>query len=450
MPESHDYHVIIIGGGPAGSAMASYLAKAGVRCAVYERERFPREHVGESLVPACNRVLAELGLFDVMDEHGFPRKYGAAWTVVSDTKHSPTYEHDWEGLQASEVNVAFAERQNSDYAVSYTWHVDRGKFDQLLLQNAARLGADVFEGVRIDSVEFADDGVTAKYSSMGEQRSVTADVVVDASGRKTLLGNQMRLRVRDPVFQQMALHTWFRGFDRSVVAKKSHQADYIYVHFLPITATWTWQIPITETISSIGVVTQKQHFAKSREAREDFFWECLSAQPALYENLRAAEQLRPIKEEGDYSYAMTELIGDRWLLVGDAARFVDPIFSSGVSVALNSSRLASHDVLHALETGDFSRSSYQTYEETLRRGVRTWYKFITLYYRLNVLFTYFLADPRYRLDVLRLLQGDVYDEEEPSVLQEMERRVEEVENDPRHPWHHLLGDLTAKTLRNAL
>lgn len=438
----YDYDVAIIGGGPAGASMAAYLAKAGASCAVFERDLFPREHVGESLVPASNRVLADIGVIGAMDEQ-FVRKYGAAWSVATDKKLTPTYDVDFKGLQAhEEVNVAFEERENEAYDVTYTWHVDRAKFDTLLLQNASRCGADVFEGVRIAGVDFDDDGVTARYVLGKSERSVRAKIVVDASGRKTFLGNLKKLRVRDPVFQQMAIHTWFRGVDRRKLVKKAKQEDYIYIHFLPVTATWVWQIPISDTITSIGVVTQKAHFAKSKSEREKFFWDCIAAQPKLHDGLRAGEQMRPLKEEGDYSYAMSELVGDRWLLIGDAARFVDPIFSSGVSVALNSARLASADILDALKSGRFSRDSYGRYEQTLRRGVKTWYKFITLYYRLNVLFTYFLAFPEHRVDVIRLLQGDVYDEEEPAVLTEMERQVREVETNPNHPWHSYLSDLT--------
>jgi len=147
---------------------------------------------------------------------------------------------------------------------------------------------------------------------------------------------------------------------------------------------------------------------------------------------------------------MKEITGDRWVLIGDAGRFVDPIFSTGVSIALNCSRFAHRDILKALETNDFSKASFSTYEDTLRRGVRNWYEFINVYYRLNILFTAFINDPRYRLDVLKLLQGDVYDEDEPKVLAEMRRIVSVVEDNPNHIWHKMLGELSAEELRYAL
>src|SRR5207249_4326187 len=183
--------------------------------------------------------------------------------------------------------------------------------------------------------------------------------------------------------------------------------------------------------------------SRSKESREQFFWDAVGSRQDLHDGLRAADRIRPFKEEGDYSYAMKQLTADRLVLVGDAGRFVDPIFSTGVSIALNSSRFAHRDILSALERNDFSRTSFKTFEDTLTRGTKNWYDFISVYYRLNVLFTYFITDKRYRLDVLKLLQGDVYDEAQPPVLEKMRSMVSEVERNPKHPWHQLLGDLTA-------
>jgi FADH2 O2-dependent halogenase len=304
---------------------------------------------------------------------------------------------------------------------------------------------------------------------------VKVRMVVDASGRNTLLGNQLRLKVRDAVFDQYAIHTWFEDYDRNswnttgesgrvhglgfkrIYADnrdaggrpRGHSENYIYIHFLPISNSWVWQIPITETVTSIGVVTQKKNFAKNRASREQFFWDCVGTRPEIRAALKRANQLRPFKEEGDYSYAMTQLAGDRFVLVGDAGRFVDPIFSTGVSIALNCSRFASRDIVNALQTGDFSRAAFASFEETIRRGTRNWYEFISVYYRLNAVFTAFILDPRYKIETLKLLQGDVYDEDEPAVLRKMKQIVGHVENTPSHAWHRFLGDLTNNAFRPA-
>lgn len=436
-----DFDVGIIGGGPAGASMAGYLAKAGVECVVLERALFPRPHVGESLVPATTRVFRDLGFLEQMEALKFPHKYGAVWTA---TERSPIYDHDWDGLSPEcDVGIRFEEREQEGVNKNYTYHVDRGKFDLALLQHAEKLGASVYEGVTVRGVEFGDGAPSRIHFDMGRQDiAVRVKMVVDASGRHTFVGKQLGLRVQDAVFDQYAIHAWFDGYDRG-----TDRAEYIWIHFLPVTNTWVWQIPITDTVTSIGVVTQKRHFKGSMQDRDAFFWSCVQARPKLYERLRAAEQVRPFTVEGDYSYSMKQICGDGFALIGDAARFVDPIFSSGVSIAMSSARFLQSDLLSALEAGDLSKERFAPYETTMRHGTRNWYEFITLYYRLNVLFTMFIEDPSTRIDILKLLQGDVYDEEEPEVLQKMRAIVTQVENDPRHIWHKHLGELTADAFK---
>lgn len=438
-----DYDIGIIGGGPAGSTSAAYLAKAGLSVAVFEGEEFPRPHVGESLVPATTPVLLQTGAMSKVEAAGFPKKYGAAWTSAEtrDVPHNG-FSHLIHDFRAADV--AFNERDQDGVDRDHTFHVDRGKFDQILLDHAASLGARVFQGTRVLDVDFSDpEGVILKCRD--KQRTVTRRVrmVIDSSGRQTLLGRQLKVKVPDPVFNQYAIHTWFEGLDRQALSVDPEQKDYIFIHFLPINDTWVWQIPITDTITSVGIVTQKEQFAAANTDRERFFWDFAASRPDLAEALKKATRVRPFKAEGDYSYAMRQICGDRFVMVGDAARFVDPIFSSGVSVALNSARIACRDIIAAHEKGDFSRESFTRYESALRRGVRNWYEFISVYYRLNILFTAFIQDPRYRLDVLKLLQGDVYDDEEPKVLQEMREIVTAVEQDPDHLWHPYLGTLRA-------
>jgi flavin-dependent dehydrogenase len=442
-----DFDAIVIGGGPAGSTAASYLAGAGMSVAVFESDTFPRPHVGESLVPATTPVLLEIGAIDKIDEAGFPKKFGAAWTSA-ETRDVPTMgftgldnglNHDWS------AEVQFVERGQQGVDRDYTYHVDRGRFDAILLRHCAERGAKVFTGVRVLKVDFDDpDQVSVTVRIGPRETTFTAGVVVDGSGRHTMLGKQKKLKVPDPVFNQYAIHTWFEGLDRTALARNPHETDFIFVHFLPIKDTWVWQIPITDTITSIGVVTQKEQFAGAGNDREAFFWDYVSSRPELSKLLKSAERVRPFKTEGDYSYSMKQICGDRFVLIGDAARFVDPIFSSGVSVALNSARLACRDIIAAHKArGDYRRESFAAYEEKIRRAVRYWYEFISIYYRLNVLFTAFVQDPRYRLDVLKMLQGDVYDGEEPKALTAMREIVAAVENNPDHLWHPYLGTLRA-------
>jgi FADH2 O2-dependent halogenase len=446
-----DFDIGIIGGGPAGSTVASYLAGAGLRVLVMEGEVFPRPHIGESLVPATTPVLEQIGALEKVDKAGFPRKYGAAWTSAA-PKSIPKLGFTGMSHDFNFSHIGFRERSQMGVNQPYTYHVDRGKLDQLLLDHSASLGAEVWQGVRVQQVELADHETRVRVRSEGSSSSVRVGMVVDASGRQTFLGRQLKLKQPDPVFNQYAVHAWFKGLDKASIAKMGGmegQEDYIFIHHLPIADSWIWQIPITDEVTSVGIVTQKQRLRAAAGDHDAFFWECVGMRPELREALSSAERVRPFKTEGDYSYGMKEIVGDGWALVGDAARFVDPIFSSGVSIAMNGARLLSADIIAAAGTGDFSKASFAAYESTLRRGVRNWYTFISMYYRLNVLFSAFVQDPRYRLDVLKLLQGEVYDEIEPQVLTQMREVVREVENNPDHLWRKHLGTLGSPVLKPA-
>ncbi len=442
--EQHDYDVVVIGGGPAGSVSGSYLAKAGLKVIVLEREIFPRPHVGESLVPATTRVFKELGFLHKMEEAKFPKKFGATWTSnYSKDAMDVSYNDLMEAITPDSVaDIRFEDREMDGVDQNYTYHVDRGLFDKMLLEHAAELGATTRQGVGVTSVDFSQKPlVYVHYKDDKGEGKYSCKMVVDASGRRTCLGNQLRLKVTDPVFDQYALHTWFEDYDRGSETQKD--GDYIHIHFLPITNSWLWQIPITDRLTSFGVVTQKANFTAAKASREDFFWNCVKSRPEIYDKLKKSKQYRDFTTEADYSYAMSQICGDRFVLIGDAARFVDPIFSSGVSIAFRSAQLASADIIEAFKTGNFQKESFNNFESTIRRGCLNWYKFIGLYYRLNILFTYFIKNPKYRIDVLKLLQGDLYDDDAPPVLEKMREIVSAVEKDPNHIWHKLLGTLTA-------
>lgn len=439
-----DFDVGIIGGGPAGSTTASYLAAAGLSCAVFEAENFPRPHVGESLVPATTPVLDEIGVLPAVDSFGFPRKYGAVWTSALPST-IPTLGYDLpHGFR--EASTVFSERDQPGVNQAYTYHVDRAQFDLLLLQHAQSRGATVYQGTRVRTVDLSGPEPRLGVALGRRDRDITVRMIVDASGRGTFLGGKLKLKAPDPVFNQYAIHAWFEDLDRTALAISKDKAEYIFIHFLPIIDTWVWQIPITDTITSVGVVTQKKRFAAAKSDREAFFWESVGSRPELLAALRAAQQVRPFRHEGDYSYGMREICGDGWIMVGDAGRFVDPIFSSGVSVALNGARLASQDIIAAAQAGDFSKHRFSHFERLMRRAMRNWYDFISIYYRLNVLYTAFVQDPRYRNDMLQMLQGCFYDDDDPPALIKMREVMQGVEANPRHLWHPYLGSLRAPAL----
>lgn len=415
--------VIIIGGGPAGSAMGCYLSRAGIPNAIYESANHPRSHVGESLVTNTTRILDEIGFLETMEREGFVKKYGAAW-------HAP---HNRE-----KVFIEFAEFPLEGIHQPYSYHLDRGRFDLLLLKHAERLGSEVHQGNHVKQVLFENGRACGVRVQIGDKEAdLPCRVVVDASGRGTLLGNQLRLKRKDPLFNQYAIHAWFDGMDRG----DDKTADYIHIYFLPVERGWVWQIPITDTITSVGVVVEKEVFKQSRMDIETYFSTQLHTNLNLAHAMRNARRVNDFKVDGDYSYSMTRLVGDGYLLVGDAARFVDPIFSSGISIALHSVKFAAERIRHAFEIDDYSEATFKPYEERLGRGVEIWYEFIRLYYKLPPLFTYFIQIPQHRLQLFRLLQGEVFDRSEVPVLEAMRKYIEAVEQSEKHAFRGALTDI---------
>jgi flavin-dependent dehydrogenase len=429
MPQSEqgsvqlDADVIVIGGGPGGATVGGYLAKAGYRAIVLERDIHPREHVGESLVPATNIVTHELGFWDKMESFQWIKKPGATWTGTK-------------GRIGSEFVVTFADYPQKIPNPYYTYHVDRAIFDAMYLRHASELGADVVQGASVLKVLFEGDrAVGVRVKVAGREFDLRARFVVDASGRRCVLGKQLGLWEKDQQFNQFAIYSWFRD----VQPPSPETAEYIHVHFLPVERGWVWHIPIYEGITSVGVVTEKAQFTKSGKDHETFFDELLTMTPNTRHILKGATRIRPFSIEADYSYKMREFVGPGWMLVGDAARFVDPIFSSGVSVAMRSGQFASQALLKAL-AGEDEAPAMAEYGEIIDRGVQIWYEWITLYYRLQALFTRFSSKPEYKADIQKLLQGEVFDKDAVKVLDRMKEALRVIEADEGHAFRPMLNE----------
>jgi len=407
------YNVIIVGGGPAGSALGSFLSAAGIKNLILEAANHPRPHVGESMVTSSTRVFKEIGFLEVLEREGFIHKYGASW-------HPPA---------GKEFAIEFGEFPQDGIEQNYTYHVDRSKFDLLMLKHAEQKGTKVYQGVHVKQVLFEDGRAVGVRAMFGDKEvDLHSKFVVDATGRNTLLGNQLKLKVKDPIFDQYAVHAWFTGVDRG----NEHTADFIHIYFLEIERGWVWQIPITPEITSIGVVADKKVFRQSFTDQEEYFYTTLRTNVMAEQAMRNAIRINDFKVEGDYSYSLSKFVGNNFICVGDAARFVDPIFSSGVSVALYSAKYASERIRIAFETGDFSEEALKPYETRMRGGVGIWYEFIRLYYKLLPLFTHFIQSREHRLEVLRLLQGEVYDRKDVPVLDAMRKYIESVEKSDSH------------------
>jgi flavin-dependent dehydrogenase len=404
--------VAIIGGGPAGATLGAYLSLAGVDNVVFERDRFPRHHVGESLVPITTGLFQEIGFLPKMDAASFVQKRGAVWVPKS-------------GTNSHELRLAPDPRYGRDY----TYHVDRPTFDRMLLDHASELGSRVYQETQVDDVVMQDDRIVGlEVRANGQQHRIGARYVVDASGRGTFLGSRFGLKRKDPLFNQFAIYGQFTGVNRG----PDTTADHIHIFFLPTQRGWVWQIPISATVTSIGVVTERDDFRLDSRDREQYFLRHTRSNPELAKRMENAKRVKGFHAEGDYSYSMDSFVGPGYLMIGDAARFVDPIFSSGVSVAMHSAKFACEALTAVLSGARSEEQAFEAYQRRLQDGVNVWYEFIKIYYKLQNLFSLYIQRPEYKSELLRLLQGDVYDRKSINVLDRLKADILAIELTPEH------------------
>lgn len=387
-----EFDVIVIGGGPAGSVVSTLLAQAGRRYLVLERDIHPRDHVGESLTPSSNFIWDRIGFLDKMEDAGFVHKPGACWTAP----RSPVGKF---------VAIRLGEFPPPDAKQLYTYNVERDVLDTMLLRHAHESGAKVLQGASVQRVLFEEGravGVTAKLAD-GWTRDVRARLIVDASGRRAVVANQLGLKRRDPEFNQFAIYSWFKDVEPHPTGYEGFQL----LHFLGLDQAWGWQIPLRNGINSVGVVVDKDDFKRSGESEESYFESLIQRNRTLAHYMRNAQRIRPWWLEGDYSYKIERLTGEGWLLAGDALRFVDPIFSTGVDVATYSATFA-FEAVEAVLSGADERAAFDAFENRVSDGVDAWYELISLFYKLQNLFTLFAVKKDFREIVVRILQGNLY------------------------------------------
>ncbi len=386
---SSNYDTIVIGAGPAGSAASALLAEKGLRVIVLEREKFPRYHIGESLLPFTHFPLKRLGLLDKMRQAGFVQKHSVQFVSTSGKASQPFY---------------FASRYAPE--VAQTWQVLRSEFDLLLMQNAREKGAEVLEQTTVTEL-LQEDGVTCGVrarDNSGRALEFRAPITIDCSGREAFAPTRLNWRVREPKLNKVAVWTYYRGALRD----PGLEAGATTVAYVPEKG-WFWYIPQHRDMISVGVVAEGKYLTRDgvREPRDIFNRE-IEQNLWIRDHLAMGEQTGPYYLTSEFSWRSRYCAADGLLLAGDAFGFLDPVFSSGVMLALKSGTLAADAIGVCFQAGDFSAPRFTEYGRFMQEGIENMRKLVYAFYDQNFSFRKLTNKcPDLAGDITDCLSGDV-------------------------------------------
>jgi flavin-dependent dehydrogenase len=397
-----------MGGGPAGSSVAGMLAREGRQVILFEKEIFPRHHIGESLMTDTYWTFRRLGLLEKLRESPFVRKYSVQFANPAGKESRPFY---------------FFEAVHHESAV--TWQVTRAQFDHMLINHAAEQGAVVHQGVLVKQVLFEGDRAVGVEVEMqdGTREKFYANVVVDATGQMAMLSNKFRWRVRDPKLKKAVLYSYWKGAHRepdlnggaTLVLRTEHGSG-----------GWFWYIPLENDITSVGIVANPEYLLKGRgQDLAKIYQEEIEKCEPCRKRVAPGTRVDKIYSILDYSYRSKHNAGNGFIIIGDAYGFLDPIYSSGVLLALKMAELAADAIHDAFNHDDFSAARLGQYQAKLDRGIESMRKLVYAFYNEGFSFAGFLRKyPEERVHIINLLIGDVFKEGVDSVYGPMSEFAE--------------------------
>ena len=424
-----DFDVVVIGGGPGGSTVSTILAQAGLKVGLFEREKFPRFHIGESLIPETYWVLKRLNMLPKLQQSRFVKKYSVQFVNASGKLSAPFYFWD-----------------NKAHECSQTWQVVRSEFDQMMLDNAREHGVDARDGVHVVEVLFEGERACGvRIQDRQGRRDVRAKVVVDASGQAAMLQNRFKLRLWDPMLNKGAIWTYWQGAYRDT--GRDEGATMV---LQTVTRNgWFWYIPLHDDIISVGVVAPFDDLFKGRGGHERTYQEEVERCPAVAERIAGATRVTGYFATRDYSYRSKEAAGDGWVLVGDAFGFLDPLYSSGVLLALRSGEMAAEAIIEGLAKGDVSGAQLGKWSTPFNEGMDRMRRLVCEYYNGFSFGAFVRNYPELRGTVTDLLIGDLFNTRVDKVWRPMESL-----HPPNHPaipsWHEGTAADQAPTKANEL
>jgi len=391
---TNTFDVIVMGGGPAGSSVAGMLSREGRKVILFEKEIFPRHHIGESLMTDTYWTFQRLGLLEKLRESPFVRKYSVQFANPAGKESRPFY---------------FFEAVHHESAV--TWQVNRAEFDHLLINHAAEQGAVVHQGVLVKQVLFEGDQAVGVEVQMqdGTREKFFAKVVVDATGQMAMLSNKFRWRVRDPKLKKAVLYSYFKGAHRE---PDLNGGATLVLRTEAGSGGWFWYIPLENDITSVGIVANPDYLLKNRgqDLAKILNEEIEKCEPCR-RRVAGGTRIDKIYSILDYSYRSKHNAGNGFIIIGDAYGFLDPIYSSGVLLALKMAELAADAIHDAFNHDDFSAARLGQYQTKLDRGIESMRKLVYAFYNEGFSFAGFLRKyPEERVHIINLLIGDVFKE----------------------------------------